>query len=673
MDRLLSIFRVQTQIFLGFAVVLVLLLAVAFIGYRAAENGASSLRAYDDTAHQNALTAAIARQVADLRRTAAAYAATGEEGSRVQALAAQEALGGTIARARAASSGSGEDSDLQKMEELFLAYMANFKAVIAAREAKTEAIEKRMDPLGEQMARGLANIVAVTMKEGDYETAALAGMMQDAMLRFQLAVRQYIAVGTPETAREAQQRFIAIRRVGARLETRLVTPERIKMAEEVALQVDDYNKLFRSVVEASNSLNKLVNETIAAVAAEIIHRSDALSALREAALETGRDRSFSAAADSNRMVLAGAGSALVLGLACALLIGYGIASPVRAMTHAMVRLAEGDLDAAVPALRRRDEIGRMAAAVQVFKENGQRMRRLEREAGEQKRAAEAEKRAVLARMADGFENSVGGVVEAVSSASQQMQAAAQSLSSTAEEASRQSIAVAAASEQASSNVQTVASAAEQLNQSISEIGRQVEHSTRIADQAVAQADRTNGQVRELAEAAQRIGEVVRLINGIASQTNLLALNATIEAARAGEAGKGFAVVASEVKSLAGQTAKATEEIGTQINAIQGATKSAVGAIGEIGRTIGEINQIAATIAASVEQQGAATQEIARNVQQAAAGTGEVSSHIETVNRAATQTGAAAGQMVGAAQSLSAQSSTLRQEVQRFLSEVRAAA
>ena len=361
---------------------------------------------------------------------------------------------------------------------------------------------------------------------------------------------------------------------------------------------------------------------------------------------------------------------LVVTLAIVVFIVGGITGPIGRLTGAMTQLADGNNEVDVPSLGNKDEVGMMAAAVEVFKENAIERRRLENEQEAMKKRTEEEKRETMNRMADEFDSTVGGVVKAVSAASTEMQSTANSLSATAEETSVQSTAVAAAAEQASVNVQTVAAAAEELSASVNEIARQVAKSTQIASGAVKEAENTNESVQGLEEGSRRIGEVVALITDIANQTNLLALNATIEAARAGEAGKGFAVVASEVKNLANQTAKATEEISAQIGDIQNATQAAVGAIGNIGRIIGEINEITSTIAAAVEEQDAATQEIARNVEQASAGTAEVTTNISGVSQAANDTSAASTQLLQSTEELSTQSMLLQQEVNAFIAKVR---
>ncbi len=356
---------------------------------------------------------------------------------------------------------------------------------------------------------------------------------------------------------------------------------------------------------------------------------------------------------------------IVLGVVIAMLTSRAIVNPIVEMTAAMGRLAGGDLTIPIPARDSGNEIGDMAAAVQVFKENMIEAERL----NEEKRIAQAasEKRAKAREdLSAKFEAGVSGMLREVKSASDLMKSSAESMAATAEETSSQSTTVAAASEEASVNVQTVAAAAEELSNSIGEINRQVSQSSTVAARAVKDARATDEKIQGLAKSAQNIDEVVALITDIADQTNLLALNATIEAARAGEAGKGFAVVASEVKNLANQTAKATEEISQQIGDIQDATQESVSAIQGIGKTISEIDEIASAIAAAMEEQGAATSEIARNVEQAAAGTGEVSSTIASVNQAADETGKAANHVLEAVGTLTMQADALTRQVEDFL-------
>ncbi|MGY0571772.1 cache domain-containing protein [Bradyrhizobium sp. RDM12] len=365
-----------------------------------------------------------------------------------------------------------------------------------------------------------------------------------------------------------------------------------------------------------------------------------------------------------------------LGLVLAAIVGYliarGISRPILSITSIMRELADGRIDVAVPESKTNDEVGAMVKAVAVFRDNAVNFSKLQADQLEAKAQSEAEKRRAFAALADNFEASIRDVVTTVSSAAVEMEHTARSMSDIVEQSRHQTRAVSSASALASENVQTVAAAAEELSSSMTEISRRLAHGTEVVGKAASDGRQSNERVQSLAEAAQKIGDVVSFINGIAGQTNLLALNATIEAARAGEAGRGFAVVASEVKALATQTAKATEEIGAQVTAVQGETAGAVNGIQSICATIQQVDEISAAIAAAVGQQGTATQEIAQNVQQAAARTGEVSQNIAGVTDGIAATGTAAEEVLVSAIELSKQSQRLRDEVDRFLAQIRAA-
>src|ERR1700761_4958968 len=356
----------------------------------------------------------------------------------------------------------------------------------------------------------------------------------------------------------------------------------------------------------------------------------------------------------------------------AFMIGRSISRPLAVLGTRMQDLADGKLDAEIPGAGRGDEVGKMAATVQIFKDNALRMRELEKSEAETQARAASERRSAMENLAGDFERSVNGIVRSVSTAAAGMQSTAQSMTSTATDASARAATVSPAAQSASSNVGTVAAAAEELSSSVTEIARQVSRSSEIASKAVGDAERTNATVQVLSTGAEKIGEVVKLIHSIAAQTNLLALNATIEAARAGESGRGFAVVASEVKALANQTAKATEEISGQVAAMQQSTSDAVSAINGITQTIAQMSEITSSISTAIEQQGEATREIARNIQSVAAGSSEINSHIGGVTSAAEATGKAATDVLSNARELDNQSGMLRSAVDGFLAKVRAA-
>jgi methyl-accepting chemotaxis protein len=445
----------------------------------------------------------------------------------------------------------------------------------------------------------------------------------------------------------------------------------------------DPNSVFsrRELVDGKDSVRVAIGDTMTSEVCVACHNSRADSPKRdwkigdlrgvleivnviEPELAQGREMTYT-------ILFAVGGIGLFLALV-SVFITRNAVGLLRTIAGAMRRLAGGDKDSAIPGQDRTDEIGEMAASVEVFRKAAIEIDLLQRQQEEAKERADLDKREAMARLADNLEASVKSIAQGVSVAAEQMRSLAAAMSVTADRAASKATIAGAAAEQASANVQMVASSAEELSGSIAEIGRQVVESTRVTGQAVDESAGADAVMQGLAATAQKIGDVVKLINAIAAQTNLLALNATIEAARAGDAGKGFAVVASEVKSLAGQTAKATEEISVQVDAIQDATNGAARAIQGISVTISRVSEIAMTIASAVDEQGAATKEIARNVQQAATGTSEVSSSIAGVSDAAGEARSSAAQVQSAADDLASQGERLRREVDKVLAELRAA-
>ncbi len=663
---------IRRKVGFGFGAVLLLLALVSVISVLGFSVVSQSFETYSAASRQTNRLTVVDRDLTELRRFAVGFIFMNDEGAVGQFRTLAASIKKDIGELESAAVEPERKAKLTEIEKTFDAFAANFEKIVQAIGMRTQLNKDKLEPAQAATRKNISEIVTSAMADNDMEGAAVAGLVQEQNVVARLWTLRFFSNATPKSADMVHEALANATKYSLDLQKRLQDPKRQQLAADLPGFFKTYGDAFDAVAAASFDVEKISKQGMALQSKDIItlvksirdDQQTSIGAVSLAARETAKSRTYITAALSL--------GALVIGVALAWLIGRGIAGPVVAMTGVMQRLAAGDKAAEVPARGRKDEIGRMADAVEVFKHNMIEADRL-RAAQEQAEArAGAEKKATMSKMADEFESSVKAIVDMVSSASNELQSTAASMSSTAEETQRQSAAVAAASEQATVNVQTVASAAEELSSSIAEISRQMAESTQITTQAVQDTERTNAQIQGLADAAQRIGDVVKLITDIAGQTNLLALNATIEAARAGEAGKGFAVVASEVKSLATQTAKATEEISAKIAEMQTATGRSVQAVKAVGQTIERINTIATTVAAAVEEQGAATKEIARNVQQASAGTGEVSSNIGGVTKAAAETGAAASQVLGASGELAQQSDRLRTQVDAFIAKVRSA-
>lgn len=670
---MLPTLRFRGKISLGFAFVLAVSavsMGFAYLGFEHVSNGVATYRA---SVSETGLAQHIDRELISYRSLARYYAVTGKEDDAKAALAAQATLSDAINRSMKTTDTSNKERTrhITSLSMEFHSFTKIFADVVKIKHDSELVSQNQLMRSGNFLRYKLDDLPSGVEDDTALAAITLASKKVAALFEAATALANTFIVNSDQSI--AAGAIARLKFVEAALHA--IPADEAKVAQavkEASVLLDEYSKALTKLIDNAKELDELSIEMADSTSA-IMKASNAMKADLLADQQRLDSESGATINETQRLIVMLAIGSFLLGAALALLLGRQISRPMIAMCKAMRELAGGNFDVVLPGLGRKDELGEMAAAVEEFKI--QAVAKAERDAAAldaQNKASAAGRRAELIRFADEFEANVGSIVANVSASAVQLEASAGTLTRTAETTQDLSGQAAGASEQASSNMQSVAAATEELSASVGEIGRQAQESNRIAEAAVLQAQQTDGRIGKLSRAAQEIGDVVKLITAIAEQTNLLALNATIEAARAGDAGRGFAVVASEVKSLASQTAKATDEISTHIAGMQGATQESVAAIKEIGGTIGQISSIASSIAGAVEEQSAATQEIARSVQNVAEGTGEAAANIMEVNRGAAETGSASANVLDAARSLSAESSRLREELNRFMSNIRAA-
>ncbi len=655
---------------LGFAVTLAISAASMGFAYMGFERVSAGVGSYRQSVAEADLARNIDRELISYRSLARYFVVTAKEEDGKAALAAETSLRDAIIQSMKGTTNPARLDQVTKLEREFRAFTKIFADVLKVKEESTTIAQNRLTRSATSLRYKLDDLPS---NADDLELQTIQFGAKKVIDQFQAATalaNTFVINSDKAVAASAMARLKFVENSMQAISSK--EEKIVQGLKEASALLEEYRQALTKLIENSKEIDELTAEMTDSAAA-----IDKGAGAMKSDLVTDQKRleaeSHAAIGETEQLILTLAAGGFLLGVVWAFLLGTGISRPIAAMCKAMRELAGGNFDVVLPGLGRNDELGEMAGAVEEFKL--QAIARAERDAATQEaqnKAASAARRTELIRFADEFELAVGAIVSNVSASAVQLEAAAGTLTRTAETTQSLSSQVAGSSEEASSNMQSVATATEELSASVDEIGRRVKESSQIAEAAVRQAEQTDSRIGKLSRAAQQIGDVVKLITAIAEQTNLLALNATIEAARAGDAGRGFAVVASEVKSLASQTAKATDEISNHISGMQGATQESVAAIKEIGGTIGKISDIASSIASAVEQQSSATQEIARSVQNVAQGTQEAAASVMQVNRGATETGSASEEVLNSARTLSSESTRLREELDRFMANIRAA-
>lgn len=670
-------FRITTKTFGGFALVLGLLLVTGTVGIVGMMQGGGLFAEYRQLARESNASANFAAEMMNTRMAVKNYIISKSPEAATAVRANEKMLLDDLAAKRSLFTDPAKLALLDEIEQKVKAYEAAFNRVTEHQARRDALVTQDMDVLGPDLAATLTQIMESASADGDAIAAFEAAQVQERFLLGRIYATKFLLSNKPEDFERAMAEFKAVEGQAAEMLAELQNPTRRQLAARFGEGKARYAEIFAEVRDVITARNQIIVTELDVIGPQVMEIAYGLKARNQAQEEELGRHATSLLTTLELTVAAASLVALLIGMLVAWAIGMGISRPITAMTAAMRRLADGDHGVDIPAQDHKDEVGSMAEAVAVFKQNAierdAAMKR-EEEMREKEMAeirAREERAKKLEQLIKGFEAESQELVSALEASAQQLQESSSTVSAAAEQTDQQSAAVAAASQEASTNVQTVASASEELKSSIEEISRQVVGAADIASQAATSADDAESKIRRLEQAAKQIGEVTSLINDIAEQTNLLALNATIESARAGEAGKGFAVVANEVKSLASQTGQATEDIRRQIEEMQRETALSAQAVQSISQIVRQVAEYTTSISSAIEEQTAATDEIAQNVNQASGATAEVASNIEGVAQASAQTGQAAKDLLQVSQDLGERSSGMKGSVERFLSGVKA--